>query len=432
LESLGAIRLLTAAALLGLTICPGSQAASEIKDSAGASNEIWIAARNDGVAGTGTSANPYDGSTQAKLDSVMAAISANRIIHVGPGTFVTRGIVPKSGWSLYLSPKTTLRLDVLPPVPAQKWAIFGAGCPDSVSNIHVEGGVWDCNLQNQVLPIAAQAVAFITGGGNVEIKGIKVINWGSTLEGAEAFVVSVFNVGRTGKISRNIVFDGIEVTQPAPITHRGTSSLIGAQGQDPANPQTLSNGWMQKIEIKNCYVHDFTSPLTTASIQMGSWCDGVHIHHNRLENLGPKDNTLFGCYLDTGASNNVLIEKNVFAGVVHGIWVNLATPYPATNWIIRDNRIEINRYSSSGGIELRGVKTTIKNVLIERNVISSRLGQNLSAPGIALSRVTGGSLRDNVIDGMKGPTHIVFEKAVAGVELYDNRKQDGATISVSP
>ncbi len=146
---------------------------------------------------------------------------------------------------------------------------------------------------------------------------------------------------------------------------------------------------MQQIEIKNCYVHDFTLPLMTASIQMGSWCDGVHIHHNRLENLGPKDKTLFGCYLDTGASNNVLVEDNVFAGIVHGVWANLTTPHPVTYWIIRNNHISVNRDGSSGGIELRGFNTTIRDVLIEGNVISSVDGKALNTYGIALEKVNG-------------------------------------------
>ena len=387
--------------------------------------EVWIGVRGDGVAGTGTQSDPHDGSTQPKFDALMAAIPPNNAIHLGPGTFITQGIVPKSGWTLYLTDKTTLRLEVLASIPGQKWSILGAGSRTPVSNIRIEGGLWDCNLQNQKIPMAAQAVSFISGEGNITIKKIKVINWGSTLERAECFVVGVFNVGSTKSVAKNVVLDGIEVTQPAPLPHRGTSSLIGAHGQDPVNPKTLSSGWIQKVEIKNCYVHDFDLPLMTASIQMGSWCHGVHIHHNRIENLGPKSDTLFGCYLDTGASDNVLVEKNLFSGVVHGVWASLSTPHPVKNWIIRNNRILINRNYSSGGIELRGENTTIRNVLIENNTIASATGKSLTAYGIALEKVSGGVLRHNVIDDINGSAHIVFEKAVTAVQLRDNRKRNG-------
>src|SRR5262249_11461338 len=150
-------------------------------------------------------------------------------IHLLEGTFLTHGFVPKSGWRLYLTAATTLRLDVLAWIPGQKWSIL-TGAPKPVSNLYVEGGVWDCNLQNQKIALAAQAISFVSDQGNVTIKNIKVINWGSTFKDAECFAVSVFNVGSTGKIARNIVFEGVEITQPAALAHRGSSTLIGAHG----------------------------------------------------------------------------------------------------------------------------------------------------------------------------------------------------------
>src|SRR5436309_13493066 len=35
---------------------------------------VWIAVRTDGVAGSGTQNDPYDGSTQAKFDALMNAL----------------------------------------------------------------------------------------------------------------------------------------------------------------------------------------------------------------------------------------------------------------------------------------------------------------------------------------------------------------------
>lgn len=58
--------------------------------------DIWIAARTDGVNGSGTLNDPYDGSTQARFDAIMKAITiqteSNPVtIHLGPGTFETNG-----------------------------------------------------------------------------------------------------------------------------------------------------------------------------------------------------------------------------------------------------------------------------------------------------------------------------------------------------
>jgi len=430
LESLGAARYACLAALL--CACFGSQteAAAVAKAAPPTTGEVWIGIRRDNSAGKGTQSDPYDGSTQAKFDAWMTSIQPNNAIHLGPGTFVTQGIVPKSGWRLYLTSKTTLRLDVIASIPGQKWAIFGAGSPNSVGDVWIEGGIWDCNLQNQKIPLAAQAIAFAGGGGNITVKNITVINWGSTLAGAECFVVGVFNVGRTGKIAKNIVLDGIEVTQPAPLNHRASASLIGAHGQDPVNTKALSNGWLENVEIKNCYIHDIDIPVMTGSIQMGSWCHGVHIHHNRFENLGPKNDTVFGCYLDTGASENVLVEKNIFSGVVHGIFANLTTFDPVRNWVIRQNQILINRSNSSGGIELHGFNTTLRDVLVEENMISSLNGKSLTAYGIILSNVDRITISQNVIDDINGWAHIVSEKGVTGARVFKNRRRNGTPVQI--
>src|SRR6266480_3953398 len=52
---------------------------------------VWIAYRTDGVKGTGTQNDPYDGSTATKFDAVMNGLFANTRIHFGPGTFQTNG-----------------------------------------------------------------------------------------------------------------------------------------------------------------------------------------------------------------------------------------------------------------------------------------------------------------------------------------------------
>ena len=65
----------------------------------GVEKEIWIGIRTDQVSGTGTLADPYDGSTQAKFDAVLRQLGAsqpttpvtNVVIHILPGTYDTKG-----------------------------------------------------------------------------------------------------------------------------------------------------------------------------------------------------------------------------------------------------------------------------------------------------------------------------------------------------
>ena len=69
-------------------------------DGARASNDegkqhFWIACRKDGERGRGTQASPFDGSTQAKFDTVLRRFWSERservVFHLGPGVYETVG-----------------------------------------------------------------------------------------------------------------------------------------------------------------------------------------------------------------------------------------------------------------------------------------------------------------------------------------------------
>src|SRR6266540_6341101 len=61
---------------------------------------VWIAYRTDGVAGSGTQNDPWDGSTATRLDTVLNSLLANTRVHFGPGTFQINGYQDgaTSGW----------------------------------------------------------------------------------------------------------------------------------------------------------------------------------------------------------------------------------------------------------------------------------------------------------------------------------------------
>ena len=75
--------------------------------------EIWIALRSDGVKGTGTLNDPFDGSvgTTFRFDELMRTISSQAgpaLVHLGPGTFETNGYsddqdVTITGWQMKAS-----------------------------------------------------------------------------------------------------------------------------------------------------------------------------------------------------------------------------------------------------------------------------------------------------------------------------------------
>jgi len=52
---------------------------------------IYLAVRTDGITGTGTASDPFDASTAAKYDQLLATYSQNTIFNYAPGTYQTRG-----------------------------------------------------------------------------------------------------------------------------------------------------------------------------------------------------------------------------------------------------------------------------------------------------------------------------------------------------
>jgi hypothetical protein len=66
--------------------------------------DVWIAVRTDGVKGSGTLNDPYDGSTETLFDDLMSSLPGNVRFHLGPGLFKTKGFSDStqisSGWQM--------------------------------------------------------------------------------------------------------------------------------------------------------------------------------------------------------------------------------------------------------------------------------------------------------------------------------------------
>ena len=66
--------------------------------------EVYLAARTDGKDGTGTATDPLNASTQAKFDALFAHFGPNTAIHLGPGTYHTKGVASfsvKPYWKIH-------------------------------------------------------------------------------------------------------------------------------------------------------------------------------------------------------------------------------------------------------------------------------------------------------------------------------------------
>jgi hypothetical protein len=396
----------------------------------GLNKDVYIAVRTDSKDGTGTSEDPYDGSTQVKFDAIMADSSktpANANIYLCAGTFLTKGNVnytPRSGWKLHLTAQTTIKMDVLSSADvtaANGPNMFGRVTGGTlVEDISVDGGTWDCNMQNQTHATSVAAIAMIADG--FTVRNAKFINWGNTAS-PELFVVGAFSNGTSyARIhKKGVLIENCEWTQPAAVTNNGTITLLNAAGgQNVITTGSLSYGWFGGVTVRNNYFHDIADANASNidCVNLGGWVEGYHCHNNRFMNI-TGSNARLGYYWDTGSGTDIKLENDEF--------VNVVTPIKFLNQssYTRDKvRIHHETMTQVGyiGIDLpEGI--TASDYTISNCYIS---GSGTTA-GINGDNVQGIRFRDNTINVSTG--HINnFASAVVS-EKFNNRKGDGTFVS---
>src|SRR6185312_4627172 len=166
---------------------------------------VWIAYRTDGVKGSGTQNDPYDGSTATRFDSLMSGFAPNTTVHLGPTTtsnpFQTTGFwinndgstgsgwEPKAGMKIIGSgiEVTTLKL-----VNASGGALYfaiGHTFTTSVDYFEASDLTIDCNLTAQGASLAAGAVRVL--GNHSRVRRVKVTNWGSKSGAPTGYVIAM-------------------------------------------------------------------------------------------------------------------------------------------------------------------------------------------------------------------------------------------------
>lgn len=163
--------------------------------------EVWIAKRTDGKAGQGVEIDPYDGSTQEKLDTLFRSFPAYTTINLGPGVFLTNGgneqnqikafeWAPKTGWRIRGAGigATTLKL-VNVEAGERAWCIYNGIATYGLSNdIEVSDLTLDANQQNNGATACGGVSLF---GNGHQMRRLEIVNWGSNDEDQEAFGLSL-------------------------------------------------------------------------------------------------------------------------------------------------------------------------------------------------------------------------------------------------
>jgi hypothetical protein len=420
------------------------------EDEGEAVNEVWIAKRTDGRPGTGAMADPFDGSTQVKFDTVMAWIPAYTRIHLGPGTFrtaATHSWLVKPGWVVEGAGMDTTTIQVAGPISGvTKISCFSSPSYSSTDRVILRRFTVDCNwaeLSATATPgaggvaNASVGAVYIFGSNNL-VEDVKSINtYGSLANLNESFAIglaaSVAASAATGNMtglaapaaanaaSGNIIrfchAESPKGDYSAPFALHGctNSSAYGNQaiGRNDGVTDGFNAGGVSGIGLTNCQIYNntFTDCAGAFYSDTGSF-DNVKVFNNTVVR-----GWLGVTFASDLSKSNIEITNNSF--VVQnrmGVDVPNVPLNPPTILQIRRDLAGNGGY----GIVLENGSTT--NLTIANNTITSDTSGSGASPlwGIAASPVAGGIIANNAIEPSNNSV------SGTGVIFFNNRRPDGS------
>lgn len=310
---------------------------------------VWIAYRTDGVKGSGTQNDPYDGSSATKFDAIMNSLSANTTVHLGPATstnpFSTTGFwttsdgstgsgwQPKAGMRIVGSgiDVTTLKLmGAADPSGSLKRHYFAIGHALSSSTIDyfdVSELTIDCNLAQSGTETRIACGAVRVMGNHARTRRIKVINWGKKASGPDCFVIAMITADPASGATA-VIDTGIEdciAIQPAAVT----SSPITVFHAGPKDDSGSSvEGYGTGPFIRNCFCDcaALANPLTfdIRGFSM-AWCKAGIVEGNQVHNT-----KYGGPYIGKSSSRDLVVRNNFYKNVAKGLFWDLGTKSGST------------------------------------------------------------------------------------------------------
>ena len=199
---------------------------------------VWIAYRTDGVKGSGTENDPFDGSTATRLDTVLNSLVANTRIHFGPGTFQINGYQDgaasswlRSGMAIIGSGIDITTLQMAGAVTATKhyFAIghpfSSGGQPNLMDYVEVSDLTINCNLSG--------------AGGSITCGAVRIIYLDGAFQTSPAYIGYGIQVnGAKNLLVRNNV---IEAVPSNAIRNNRCGSVKYFNDKTP--PGVLTQGW---------------------------------------------------------------------------------------------------------------------------------------------------------------------------------------------
>jgi hypothetical protein len=314
-----------------LTLCVISASAST----------VYIAVRTDGLPGSGTQADPFDGSTEPKFDALLNGFGTNTTINISAGTYLTNGLtawVVKSGWTLNGAGmgQTILKLSGHTDPQNMYYLISGNG----VSNVMVSNLTIDGNYAGWNWPAHRAIGGLFIIGSNITVASVESINcYGDAVQGREQF--SILLCGSPTQRGTNLLVKNCLTHQYAPSSNYTNGVVIA----------TCSDS-----EILDCTddgaIHAFGSSDTSNTQVIG---------------CSASARSQEGYYTDTGSTTDLTLQGNTFQ--VAGIPIQFNSPANVEGITITDNTLASSNSTGSGGAAI-GLTGPGSNVEITNNIFN--------------------------------------------------------------
>ncbi|MFA6897893.1 MAG: MBG domain-containing protein, partial [Candidatus Paceibacterota bacterium] len=328
------------------------------------SREIWIDDRTDGLPGTGTQKDPYDGSTAEKFDSILRNFSlarqTNLAVHLMEGTFHTRGIyndilfgtVPFnvgwasfSGWNIEGAGMGKTSLEMVYPYLLQGdgYNHIVGSIPGS-TNQHISDLTINCNLPRDNTIDTINGVSF--GGDSSRIERVRAINCGGGIR--EGFVLSIASNdahdSNDNYILDNVVENSFGKWSTAINLFHSNATWVN---------DTRTSGVMAGNIVRNAHSAE------GASVAYGlGGIRNVVIYNNYAEAVDG------GVIHDTANGEGAVIRNNRFVNL-NNFGFNIGGGWLFKGYKITDNLITLK--SPSTGVLFNGGR--VEDAVVERNVI---------------------------------------------------------------
>jgi hypothetical protein len=390
--------------------------------------EYWIAVRTDGQPGSGTEADPYNGSTQQRFDTLMASMPPNTEIHLGPGTFqtdISKTWFVQPGWILEGEGIDVTTIQMVGDASGINW---GESCLKSNAAISTDNvTIRDLTCDANWAVISQTADRGVDGEKNIKTGAIAL--WGSN--NLIDHVRSINTYGSRANHQEQFVF---LLTGPA--SGDGTGDVIQyCSAEQPygdyGSPFALA-GWMNAVpyhlltdsKVISCTAIGLNSGVTT-----GFTTGGVNI--GNVENCQIDGNTFIDCYgaaySDTGSMDGLQVTNNTVVRGWEGVGLR-SSAVPKQNITVSGNNVQIqNRVSGGGSYAFYTDGGTTTNLVINNNMVTfdSSGGGLLQLWAARMSLLNNSTISNNTIEM---PPNFYNSVTGTNVTMFNNVTPDGTPI----